>query len=123
MRQAAVVSCQPGRKANPTASCRQKRAPGIGIHLTMREGDARLAVLSACREQDRGRNGNDDELDKTIPFDVSTSGVIFSSGLPEGEMVNILRWSVPRGEGSLRLILSSWPFTINICFSKAWKGP
>lgn len=60
----------------------------------MREGDARLAVLSARREQDRGRNGYDDEQDKTIPFDVSTSEVIFSSGLPEEDMVNILRWSV-----------------------------
>lgn len=67
----------------------------------MREGDTRLAVLSAHREQDRGRNGNDDGLDKAIPFDVSTREVILSSGLPEAEMVNILpTYSAgPFGEG------------------------
>lgn len=57
-----------------------------------------MALLSARREQDKGRNGNDDGLDKAIPFEVPTCQEIFSSGLPEEGMVNILRWSV-RGRG------------------------
>lgn len=55
-------------------------------------------LLSARREQDKGSNGNDDGLDKAIPFEVPTCQEIFSSGLQEEGMVNILRWSV-RGKG------------------------
>lgn len=56
-----------------------------------------MALLSARREQDKGSNGNDDGLDKAISFEVPTCQEIFSSGLPEEGMVNILRWSVRGG--------------------------